>query len=143
MQGNSSGSRGEEVVASLRQMFPKLDEAVVAVVVEGCQNNMEKALDQLLEINAEVDIEKATAKRRTAAVQAKRWRNPLPDSFLSIEGLDIDRAPDHHSFALAHSLRNEIFAQELKQYDEFRPFLECLSNAASDALEEQEAKVSL
>lgn len=141
--GVSGGGASSEVVASLQQMFPTLDLAVVQVVVEGCQNNMEKALDQLLEISAEIDSEAGAARQTVNRPTAtKRWKYPLPDNFLSIEGLPLADTSSDVKKALVEALQNEQFVQELQQYEDLIPFLNGLSHVNSDALDAEATQVS-
>mmetsp|Transcript_19768 Transcript_19768/g.35159 ORF Transcript_19768/g.35159 Transcript_19768/m.35159 type:complete len:226 (-) Transcript_19768:38-715(-) len=139
---SSSGALQE-----LCSMFEAIDRSVVQAVLEAVDQNVDAAIDQLLQISAEMEQASVSGgtnqEGESAAAQGslgrneigaidvdpeqktdKSWRTRLPDDFLRLPADVKIRVEDQKQIErdqlLAQMLANEGFRRELEQHTEFR-----------------------
>ena len=128
---------------ALCAMFEGLEREVVAVVLESCGQNMDRAIDQLLQIGEEqqaaerqaAEAERARLEQQRRKVEKEqelaarareraKWRKPIPDDFLRIPSAVRVRTCDAEQIErdqlIARLLADEGFRRQLAQHDEFR-----------------------
>mmetsp|Transcript_12461 Transcript_12461/g.26680 ORF Transcript_12461/g.26680 Transcript_12461/m.26680 type:complete len:215 (+) Transcript_12461:91-735(+) len=119
---------GDGVVDSLCGMFETVDRSVVEILLESNNGDMDKCIDQLLQITQEQESAAAAPVSPPAqlkpVVQDSRWRKPLPEDFLRLPpGVKFgrhDQAQIEHDMLVARMFANEGFRNELAKHEEFR-----------------------
>mmetsp|Transcript_9690 Transcript_9690/g.12583 ORF Transcript_9690/g.12583 Transcript_9690/m.12583 type:complete len:283 (+) Transcript_9690:343-1191(+) len=144
--------QADEAISSLCSMFEQLERTVVEAVYESNHGDMEKVLDQLLEISEQVvdnnnniqssDTESSSKTNFNAKQHKVKVRNPLPLDFLCISRLE-SKSSQFSSLngckficqdqveVVSRMLENEMFQAELSQHKEFLPYIESLAGLFS------------